>query len=215
MTELSLLHVTELAQTAVRPRCGALHVSLTALNLFSGRAALTKSEELRQLDTALAGRGLPDALSLEGASLDVDTGLFSRSSTVTYRAVVRVTDLELLPAALEVVSEAKQATLSFLSWEYPTSAPDELVAACAAAAAAKARTLARALGVTLGGLHEARTETDAPPAGPQVVHLGGRYGVMKARTSSVTSELAGLDVGPTRQLGVRVSLAFATAASSR
>lgn len=209
MTQIPpLLHVTELVQTALRPRCAVLHVTLTASHLFSGGAALTKSEELRQLDDALTHRGLPDALSLEGASLDVSTGVFSRSSTVTYRVLVRVVDLARLPVALEVIADAKQATLSYLSWEYPTSAPDDVVAACAKAAAAKAEVLARALGIALGGVHEVREETSAPEPPMLVANLGVTVVPQAIRARSMVTELAGLELGPTRPIGVRVTLSY-------
>jgi hypothetical protein len=210
MTEPNLLHVSEQATGTTRPTAGNVHVVLTGLKLFSGGAALEKSEELRKLVTALRERRLPEnAIALEGASLDVDTGLFSRSSSVTYRVRIHVANLELLPAVLETVADAKQAKLTHITWDYSGGASEPLLAECATRAASKAKRLAAALGVTLGELHEVREEDLADqypmPYMPQAMPAGG---AMVMRKASMTSDFAGLDLAPAKQITVRVRIAY-------
>lgn len=214
-----LIHVCEQVWGTVRPRATTIHVTLTGSKLFSDRSALTKSEELRRLVEALRERGLPDdAVALEGATLDVSTGLFTRSSSVTYRASVRVADLERLPAVLETISDCKQATLTHMVWDYAGGASEALIAECATRALAKAQRLAAALGVTLGALHEVHEEElgeHAPPHGyPEMAHAvaRGSGGAVRMRTS-MASELAGLELAPAKQVGVRVRLAYVNAAA--
>jgi uncharacterized protein YggE len=219
-SEPSLLHVTEQATGEVPPRAATIHVTLTATRLFSGRAAMTKSEELRRLVEALVERGLPEsAVSLEGAAIDVSTGLFSRSSSVTYRARVYVTDLELIAGALDAIASAKQAKLTHIDWEHG-SGSDDLVAECAGRAAAKARRLATALGATLGDIHEVREERIADalpdrPAGWAMHQLDAHVSPMRARASSVGDELAGLELAPTKTIAVCVRVAYRLSSGSR
>jgi uncharacterized protein YggE len=220
-TEPSLLHVTEQATGELPPRAATLHVTLTASRLFSGRAALTKSEELRRLADALIERGIPEtALSLEGATIDVSTGLFSRSSSVTYRVRIRISDLDTIAGALETVAEAKQATLSHIEWDHGTGS-DDLVAECAERAAARARRIAAALGATLGDVHEVREEQilERPPEaaamfGVRAAAMDSHVMTMKRR-KSIGDELAGLDLAPTKPIAVRVSVAYRLSSGSR
>jgi hypothetical protein len=209
-----LIHVCEQVWGTTRPRATTIHVTLTGSKLFSDRCALTKSEELRRLVEALRERGLPDdAVALEGATLDVSTGLFTRSSSVTYRASIRVADLERLPLVLETISECKQATLTHMVWDYAGGAAEELIAECAIRAVAKAKRLAAALGVPLGPLHEVHEESlgeHAPHAYPAAAYPEVS-GAVRMRKGSVASELAGLELAPTKQVGVRVRLAYVTA----
>lgn len=214
----SLLHVTEHAWDDARPRGAAVHVTLTASKLFSGRAALTKSEELRRLVDALGARGLPeDAVALEGAQLDVSTGLFTRSSSVRYQVRVQVTDLERLADVLEVIADSKQATLTHITWDH-AGATDELVAACGARAAAKATRLATALGVTLGDVAEVHEEelADTQPAPVSFVDASlPSPRAVAYRQRSVAHELVGLELAPTKRVGVRVHVAYRVNPGSR
>ena len=181
MTEqLPLIHVCDQAWGSVRPRAATVHITLTGSKLFSDRSALTKSEELRRLVDTLRERGLPaDAIGLEGATLDVSTGLFTRSSSVTYRVSVRIADLEKLPTVLETVADAKH--------------------------------VAATLGVTLGALHEVHEEELGEHAQPYVSSYG--YPAMLASKGGggmarMSNELAGLELAPAKQVGVRVKLAY-------
>jgi uncharacterized protein YggE len=217
--EPSLLHVTEQATGELPPRAATIHVTLTASKLFSGRAAMTKSEELRLLADALTERGLPEAaVSLEGAAIDVSTGLFSRSSSVTYRVRIQVTDLELIAGVLDAIASARQAKLTHIDWDHG-SGSDDLVAACAERAAAKARRIAAALGTTLGDVHEVReeqiVERPSEVAAMFAMHaMDGHVATMKRR-ASIGAELAGLDLAPTKPIAVRVTVAYRLSSGSR
>jgi uncharacterized protein YggE len=218
----SLLHVTEQAHGELRPRAATLHVTLTAFRFFSGGAALAKSEELRKLVDALVACGVPEtAVSLAGASLDVSTGLFSRSSSVTYRVRVHVTELDLLASVLEAISSAKQATLDRIAWDHGHDGPDgvdQLLAECAARAAAKARRLAAALGATLDGIHEVHEEQlgdSAPRPFDDDVRMARVVACAKARArSSIDHELAGLELAPPRPITVLVRVAYRLSSGS-
>lgn len=213
---LSLLKVSEEACAEVAPASAFVHVVLTADRFFSGRAALEKAEELRRLAVALEAAGLPgDALALEGASLDVSSGVFVKSSSVTYRLRIHVKELDLLADVLDAIAACKKAKLTHLTWDYPESAPASLVRECAARAASKAETLAVALGITLRSIHAVRDEHhhELPP----VDMLAAGYGApmaMRARSaasSSVAYELGGLELTPKKKVTARVYVDYVIA----
>jgi uncharacterized protein YggE len=215
----SLLHVSELAWGEIVPTAVVVHTTLVASKLFSGRAALTNAEELRRLVTALVKRGLrEDAIALEGASLDISTGMFSKSSSVTYRVRIRVSDLDRLPDVLDAITDCKDAAITYLEWDYTSaSSVVELLAECATRAIAKAHRLASALGVSIAGIQTVEEEQLTEPASHAMTAAYGAGMPMMARarrTASVASELAGLDLAPRKQVGVRVKLAYRIAGAS-
>jgi uncharacterized protein YggE len=212
----SLLHVTEQAHGELRARAATLHVTLTATRFFSGKAALAKSEELRRLVEALREVGVPESeIALAGANLEVDTGVFSRSSTVTYRVRVHVTELDTVAGVLDAITSAKQATLTHIDWDHSGDGTEQLLADCAARAAAKARRLAAALGAALGSIHEVHEEEIVEPMAPSTlggfdfdVRMARIVSASKARHKSIEQELAGLELAPPRPVSVRVRIAY-------
>lgn len=215
--DLRTLEVHDSATGEVPPTSVDLHVVLTGERFFQGRAAFEKAEELRKLAEALAKIGVPSsALSLEGASIDVSTGLFSRSSSVTYRVRIRLEDLELLGGVLELVSEAKKATLSRLAWSYDGGSAEEgeLLDIAGARAVAKAKRLASAVGARLGALRTVREDRQGEEPIEPPMPLG--MGPMRASSMQgpggppgVASELGGLELAPKRRLTVHVHLSYA------
>lgn len=206
------IHVSEQAFGDIKPRAALVHVTLTADKLFSGRAAFDKAAELRRLVMALAERDIPDsAVSLSGATLDVSTGLFTRSSSVTYRVRIRIEDPDRLADALDAIAQSKQARLTHIEWDYAGSANDDLLADCAIRAMAKANRLAAALGITLAGVHSVHEEElFDEPAMPRTMAYDAML-PMRLKRESVAGELAGLDLAPTKKVGVRVRVAYAIA----
>ncbi len=211
-TTLPLLEARDSATGDVSPTSAFVHVVLTGNRFFSGRAAFAKAEELRQLATALEARGVPEtALALEGASVDVTSGLFTKSSSVTYRVRITVEDLEKLGGVLDSIAEAKKASLTHLEWNYDDSADQELAILRKAGerAAAKARVLAEAVGARLGALHSVREEREGEPKSPVSGHFAAPQMAMRARLSeSIEHELGGLDLAPKKKVTIRVVVAF-------
>jgi len=213
------LLVTDEAWTEIRPTAAFLHVRLTADRFFSGKAALQKAEELKKLIVALSARDIrDDAVALQGASIDVSSGLFTRSSSVTYRVRIHVKEVERLAEALDAVAECKKATLDHVEWDYPHDGHGgpELLAEAASRAMTKAKALAGALGATIKGIRTCREEGTgthrdvfadhvAGYGAPPMARAGGMLGASKARVT-IASEIGGLDLAPSKQVGVRVHL---------
>lgn len=208
---LAVIEAVDSAKADISPISASVHITLTGDKFFSGNAAFSKAEELRKLAEALEGRGIPKAaLSLVGATVDVSSGVFTKSSSVTYRVRIVVEDLELIGSVLDIVSEAKKASLTRLEWNYDDYSEEErqLLRTAGQRAAAKARALAESVGQKLGALHSAREERIAEtPQRGEVAHLGAAPPMMRAR-NSVAEELGGLELAPKRQVMVRVAVAY-------
>lgn len=206
-----MLEVWDSATGDVSPTSAFVHVVLTSDRFFSGRAAFENAEELRRLATLLAARGIAESgIALEGASADVSSGMFSKSSAVTYRVRVLVQSPELLPGVLDAVSETKKASLTNVEWNYDDNAAEEhaLLRTAGERAVAKARVLADSVGARLGALQSVREErAHLPGADPAPF---GAPVMARARTS-VAQELSGLELAPKRRVTVRVSVVFALA----
>lgn len=204
------LVVAEEAWEDVRPTAAILRVALTADRFFSDRAVLEKAEELRRLVANLGARGIPaEAVSLEGATLDVSSGLFARSSSVTYRVRILVKDVERVADVIDAIAESKRATLSGVEWDYRSAsrAPSPMLGECAARALAKAQALAAALSVRVVRVRTVREE-ELSDRGPVAAHLpyGAPQSMVPRSRGSVASELGGLELAPTKKMGVRVHL---------
>lgn len=207
---LALIEAVDSAKADILPTSASVHITLTGDKFFSGSAAFSKAEELRKLAEALESRGIPKtALSLSGATVDVSSGVFTKSSSVTYRVRVLVEDPELLASVLDVVSEAKKALLTRLDWNYDDHGAEErqLLRTAGERAALKARVLAESVGGKLGALHSVREERSADA--PREVAYGVAPAAMRMRASgSIAEELGGLELAPKRQVTVRVAVAY-------
>ena len=210
---LSLLQVSEQGSSEIAPTSAFVHVVLAADRFFSGEAAMEKAEELRRLALALESAGLSkSALALEGASLDVSTGLFSKSSSVTYRLRLHVTCLDRLGDVFDAVAASKKAQLTHLTWVYPDGAPAALVRDCAARAKAKAETIAGALGIELDGVQAVRDEAhEDTPVAPAACYGGipmARKRGAGGGAPSISEEFGGLELAPKKKTFAKVYVDF-------
>jgi uncharacterized protein YggE len=213
-TNPPLLEVHELASGDVSPTSAFVHLVLKCDRFFSGNAAFEKAEELRRLAGALSARGISQgALSLEGVSLDVSSGVFTKSSSVTYRVRILLEDVDLLTGVLEAVAETKKASLGNVEWNYDDDLREEhaLIREAGARVTAKARALAESVGATLGPLRSIREERiDRAAARQEPVPLEQAF-AMRRRAGSLAEELGGLELSPKKRLTIRVSVAYALA----
>lgn len=136
-------------------------VTIKGSSLFTGRAALQKAAEIRELSEDLQQWGIQDDdIGLEGVWAHVSSGFLSKSSSATYRLRIRCNDLDQLPDVLGAVTSTKNATLDEVIWKYPNAATLEAqwLEACIERASVKAQAAARALRVDLVGIRRL-TET--------------------------------------------------------
>jgi uncharacterized protein YggE len=171
MQPVDLLHIVVEREEDVGADRADLHVSVTGSSVFSGTEALQKADEVNALIEALKAVGLgPEAVLVEGVRAEVASGVFTKSSAASYALRIRLPNLTVLPAAIELIATRKNATLAHLEWKYDAidTLMDHWLAELLRAANAKAELVARALGVTVMGIHAFREEhwdPDRPPPG--------------------------------------------------
>lgn len=212
----STLEVSETAWAEIPPLAADLNITLRAERFFSGNAALSQAEELRRLSDALKACGIEERhISLVGAMLHTESGLFTKSSSVTYRVRIHLTDPGRVTSVLDVIANAKKATLTNIEWDYegPNPAFIDLLRTCSERAQAKASLLAQSLGTTLKGVHTVREERIEAP---EMAMLGygsfatpGAARASASLASPISTQLEGLDLAPKKKIGVRLQVVFA------
>lgn len=208
MSEPAILKVHEEEHDEVPPSDALLHFTVSGSKLYTGSAALTQAAEVRKLAEQLEARGVSrNLIALEGVVLHTSKGLLMKSSSATYRVRVRVA-LEKLPDVLDAVPELKGCTMTQLAWRYDGAAKlkQKWLATCVTRAREKAAVIARAAGCELDGIESVReiAESAEPLRVP-----GAMLEIPAVRSrGSIAEELAGIELGPTRRMGVRVEVGF-------
>ncbi len=197
------------------PASGArLHVSITDSEAFTGQAALKQAKEVRRLLQGLGRQGIvEEQVSLQSVYIDVKEGIFSKSSSATYRLAVRCEDLDLLPGALDAITSQKNCTLGRIEWLYEGADALRLgwLQRCIHKARAKAEAMCQALGQPLGEVLRLQEQALGDPqeeelrTAPQAGF--GEELMLTARRrggGSIAAELPASELAPTRRMGVRV-----------
>ena len=186
-----------------------LFVDVQGSRLFSGGSAATEAAEVRRLIDALvaAGAGPKDA-EIVNVHLDVQKGVFSKSSSATYSLRILCPDPGRLTSLLDAIADQKNCTLQRVAWDFggTNERRAEWLALCAGRARAKASAIAAALGHELAGV-ERIVEERTPEAELRVQTLGAVPG-MARRSVSVSDELGGLELSPRRALTVKLTAYF-------
>jgi uncharacterized protein YggE len=172
---------------------------------------MTEAAEVRRLVDALVAAGAgPRDVELVNVHLDVKQGVFSKSSSATYSMRIQCPDPTRLTSLLDAVADQKNCSLQRVAWDFASTNERraEWLALCAVRAKTKAAAIATALGLELGGVDRI-VEERTPEAELRIQTFGGAVPVMAARRSvSVTDELGGLELSPTRTLTVKLQAYF-------
>jgi uncharacterized protein YggE len=134
--------------------------------------------------------------------------VFSRSSSATYSLRILCPDPTRLTSLLDAIADQKNCTLQRVAWDFASTNERraEWLALCAQRARAKAAAIAAALGQELGGVDRI-VEERTPEAELRIQTFGG-VAAMAQRTRSVSEELGGLELSPTRTLTVKLQAFF-------
>lgn len=202
--------VQEQAEGEIPATAGYFHVVLAGDKFFSGSAVWREAAEVRRLVEATTARGLAEAdWSLEGMSLDVSTGLFTRGSSVTFRLRFHLRDVQRTRDVLDVLADAKKCQLTHIEWDYSGGSEERtaLLRTAVLRAKAKAEAIAVTLGLSVQSIDEVqdRVSTDV---GLHVTRApGGGYGSMqRSRSSSPGAELAGVELAPNQRLTTHATM---------
>jgi uncharacterized protein YggE len=204
------IHVSEEHSGEVPASGAKLFVSVQGSRVFSGNSAMTEAAEVRRLIDALVAAGAgPRDVELVNVHLDVKQGVFSKSSSATYSMRILCPDPTRLTSLLDAIADQKNCTLQRVAWDFGATNERraEWLALCAQRARAKAAAIATALGHELGGV-ERIVEERTPEAELRIQTFGDVLPAMARRSASVSEELGGLELSPTRTLTVKLQAYF-------
>ena len=121
---------------------------------------------------------------------------------------IKCSDPARLPSVRDAVAQQKHCVLQTIEWSFDgaTTLRAEWLAICAERAKAKAAAIAGAVGLKLTGVE--RISEDTPE---RIVHerVAPGMGMMRARSAAtVSSELGGLELAPSKPMTVRLKASF-------
>ncbi len=149
-----ILKISEIAEQFINAVSAKLHLEISGENFVYGNAALEKSAEVKNLveDLRQVGIGVEN-IFVKDVHVQTETGFFNTSSKGTYKIVVRVGDLELMPNALGVIARQKNCRLDFTEWIFDEDkARVELAREAMVKAKRKADAMAEAVGYKIVGI---------------------------------------------------------------
>jgi uncharacterized protein YggE len=188
-----------------------LRVTVQGSSLVTGRAALEKAKEVRQLVDELVRCGLGESdIGLEGVHAQVSSGFLGKTSSATYRLRIRCIHLELLPDVLGAITSAKNARLDAVAWSFPNSADQQAkwLAASIDQANLKARAAAASLGTRIVGIHrmiEEPMDLQATASPYQSSYLDEEMGAVRRRAAPID---LGFDLAPQKRVGLKVIVEY-------
>ncbi len=196
-----IIKISEKAETEVKAVSAKLHLEITGENFIYGSAALEKSAEVKSLVDDLKQIGIGgENVMVRDVSVQTETGFFNKSSKGTYKIVVHVENLELMPHALGAVAEQKNCRLSFVEWIFnEDEARIELAREALIKAKRKADSMANAVGYKIVGI---KSCADVYDELPKPKSNSENFGMMRARADYAA---APVDIGTQFQNENKVS----------
>ena len=152
--KIGILKISETAEQFINAVSAKLHLEISGENFVYGSAALEKSAEVKNLveDLRQVGIGVEN-IFVKDVQVQTETGFFNTSSKGTYKIVVRVEDLELMPNALGAIARQKNCRLGFTEWIFDEDeARVELAREAMIKAKRKADAMAEAVGYKIVGI---------------------------------------------------------------
>lgn len=190
-----------------------MHIEIKGDSVVSGRTALKKAREVRDLVAALAGIGVQaDHVQVAGVRAEVTSGLIGKTSSALYRLRVEIASLDVLADALGAVTSRKNATLIGLEWRYDRADElhDELLADALQIAQTRTALICRGLSHRNVGVHtlteKLRHEDREAYPHSRAFSLSDSFDA--ASGEAVTKEDLGLDVSHTKTIALDLRVEF-------
>lgn len=208
MDSLHIITVRETASSDVTASGAKLAVRIAGQSFFTGAEAFRKAAEVANLSSALKELGLSEGdIQLLNVSMEVESGLLTKSSSATYHLLVTCKSIELLGRVLSTISSQRNSKLAAISWQYTDIeiTKRDLTQAAVRAAKESARAVAESLGVPLLGVHKLSYDLSGLDTELCVPDMSG-YAVR--RRKAMTAPLDSLDLSHTTTLAVTVTADF-------
>ncbi|MCC9604503.1 SIMPL domain-containing protein [Blastopirellula sp. JC732] len=208
METIHLISVREASSKDLHA-CGAkLAVRVAGQSFFTGDQAFTKAAEVAQLVTALKGVGLAEEqVHLRNVSLQVDSGLLTKSSSAAYDLLIDCPNSGSLGPIMAAISSQKNAKLYSIAWKYENldQAKHEVMQAAIETAKRAAQLVAESLGVALLGVHKLTYEVSGLD---DMLRLRSESRDEYRKARACASSLTEFGLSHTTQLVVSVSADF-------
>lgn len=208
MDSLHLITVRETSSSDVTASAAKLAVRISGQSFFSGTEAFRKAAEVASLNSALRELGLAEGdIQLLNVSMEVESGLLTRSSSATYHLAVDCKSIDLLGRVLSEISSQKNSKLAAISWQYTDIEKTKRALTQAAVRAAKesACAVADSLGVSLLGVHKLTYDLSGLDTELRVPNVSGY--ALRSRKAT-TEPLDSLDLSHTTTIAVTVTADF-------
>ncbi len=187
-----------------------LFVEVRGDSVFSGKSALSKAREVRELIENLRAAGIgEDAVHVTGVQTEVASGLITKSSSAKYNLRIEVPTTEQVTDVLAAVTNRKNAALTSITWQYADERAhkDEMLREALAAAQARAALICEGIGHETLGVHTLREHSGSPNARPQAMRK-----LASARSSGpVSGEDFGLSLTHSKQLTLTLNVDYLVA----
>lgn len=185
-----------------------LDLVISGSSFFSGRVALERAKEVREVVGILTQHGVAAAdISLRDIVAESNKGMITDSSSARYTLRVVCRQLDRFADVLVEATRPKHTRLQQTVWKYPDDEELENSRLAAAMRRAKAKgvVVAEALGVSIEGVHLADFDVvDDDPGMPMAMAADD----FTVRRKVSASETLGMSVEQTKRVGVRVRVEF-------
>lgn len=205
-----LIHITVSDEQEVEADRAYLHVTVRGSSLFTGNAALTKAREVAHMVAELKAVGIEESnIYLQGVHAETTSVGFGKSSTAIYNIRFLCPRLTILGDVIGVITDQKQATLSYIEWGYPDNeAQDTLLEAVLKTANARAKRVAAALNVPLLGVHSCHDSLSDPERVPPPQTRLAAQSFTRSRAPRLTEEDFGMELSHSKKVTLTVEVAY-------
>lgn len=158
---LHLITVHETIETEIEASSADIDVLVKGNSFWTGNEAFKKADEIQTLVRALTEVGLEiSAIQLREVSVELESGLLSKSSSARYKLRVHCPSTDLLGRVLSTISSQKNAKVDGVIWRYANleTIKRNLLQATVRKAKETAQSVAESLGVPLLGVHKCAHE---------------------------------------------------------
>lgn len=204
---MGILRITVDDSVRVTADSARLHLKIKGSAAVFGNAAARKAAEVRALVSALADAGIgEDSIEVTGVRLESRSGVIGKNQQVEYLLAVG-TRTEQLPAALGVLADLPNVTVTELEWAFDAfEASIPATAGALAKARKKADAVAAAAGSAIRGIAMISDSWNLPS--PRVAIEAADSMVFSARSAKAAPVDLGVEFNATQELFVHLTVDF-------
>lgn len=188
-----------------------LYVTVQGSSFVLGRAVLDQSRQVRELVEALADMNVPASdIYVEGVRADVKSGFISKSTTANYKLRVQCSELNALPAVMDIITDRKEAELTQVEWRYPDSdeVHDFLLRDALPHAKRRAEIVAEELDLVLLGVHELEEQLLDPEDKKNQINPGGQSDLFARARGSAGGGAPGIEVMHRKEVTLELEVQY-------